>query len=156
MATGSSRTLLCFRAGDQRRTALGRRPPMASLHPRQRPEAASFAPPMKRTIETDYLVVGCGAAGMAFTDALVADSDADVVIVDRRHAPGGHWHDAYPFVRLHQDAPGAGLGLSLAVSCMEAHGGRVEIGVGARSVRKRASTCVPFEVDHAVEQDLQP
>jgi signal transduction histidine kinase len=36
-----------------------------------------------------------------------------------------------PFVRLHQDAPGAGLGLSLAVSCMEAHGGRVEIGVGA-------------------------
>lgn len=36
-----------------------------------------------------------------------------------------------PFVRLHQDAPGAGLGLSLAVSCMEAHGGRIEIGVGA-------------------------
>lgn len=41
-----------------------------------------------RTIETDYLVVGCGAAGMAFTDALVSDSDADVVMVDRRHAPG--------------------------------------------------------------------
>lgn len=55
-----------------------------------------------QVIETDYLVVGCGAAGMAFTDALVADSDAEVVIVDRRHAPGGHWHDAYPFVRLHQ------------------------------------------------------
>jgi hypothetical protein len=55
-----------------------------------------------RTIETDYLVVGCGAAGMAFTDALVTDSGADVVMVDRRHAPGGHWHDAYPFVRLHQ------------------------------------------------------
>lgn len=55
-----------------------------------------------RTLETDYLVVGCGAAGMAFTDALIADSDADVIMVDRRHAPGGHWHDAYPFVRLHQ------------------------------------------------------
>jgi len=55
-----------------------------------------------RTLETDYLVVGGGAAGMAFTDALVTDSDADVVMVDRRHAPGGHWHDAYPFVRLHQ------------------------------------------------------
>ena len=54
------------------------------------------------TIETDYLVVGCGAAGMAFVDALIADSDANVVMVDRRHAPGGHWHDAYPFVRLHQ------------------------------------------------------
>ena len=55
-----------------------------------------------RKLETDYLVVGCGAAGMAFADALVADSDADVVMVDRRHAPGGHWNDAYPFVRLHQ------------------------------------------------------
>lgn len=55
-----------------------------------------------RTLETDYLVVGCGASGLAFTDALIADSDADVIMVDRRHAPGGHWHDAYPFVRLHQ------------------------------------------------------
>jgi hypothetical protein len=54
------------------------------------------------TIETDYLVVGAGAAGMAFTDALIADSDAEVVMVDRRHAPAGHWHNAYPFVRLHQ------------------------------------------------------
>ncbi len=55
-------------------------------------------------IETDYLVVGAGAAGMAFTDALVADSDAEVVMVDRRHCPGGHWNDAYPFVHLHQPA----------------------------------------------------
>lgn len=39
---------------------------------------------------------------MAFVDALIAESDADVVLVDRRHAPGGHWLDAYPFVRLHQ------------------------------------------------------
>jgi NAD(P)-binding Rossmann-like domain len=52
-------------------------------------------------IETDYLVVGAGAAGMAFADALVAAADADVVMVDRRHRPGGHWNDAYPFVRLH-------------------------------------------------------
>jgi cation diffusion facilitator CzcD-associated flavoprotein CzcO len=43
------------------------------------------------TLETDYLVIGAGAAGMAFTDALIADSDADVVMVDRRHRPGGHW-----------------------------------------------------------------
>jgi NAD(P)-binding Rossmann-like domain len=54
-----------------------------------------------RAIETDYLVVGAGAAGMAFVDALIAACDADVVMVDRRHAPGGHWNDAYPFVRLH-------------------------------------------------------
>jgi hypothetical protein len=39
---------------------------------------------------------------MAFTDALLTHSDATVTIVDRRHAPGGHWLDAYPYVRLHQ------------------------------------------------------
>jgi hypothetical protein len=55
-----------------------------------------------RSLEADYLVVGAGATGMAFTDALIAESDASVVLVDRRDAPGGHWNDAYPFVRLHQ------------------------------------------------------
>ena len=59
---------------------------------------------MLGSIETDYLVVGAGAAGMAFADSVVSDSDAEIVIVDRRHAPGGHWNDAYPFVRLHQPA----------------------------------------------------
>ena len=53
-------------------------------------------------LDTDYLVVGAGAAGLAFTDALVDASDADVIVVDRRSDPGGHWNDAYPFVRLHQ------------------------------------------------------
>ena len=55
-----------------------------------------------RAVETDYLVVGAGASGMAFADTLVAHTDAEVVLVDRRHRPGGHWLDAYPFVRLHQ------------------------------------------------------
>jgi hypothetical protein len=53
-------------------------------------------------LETDYLVVGAGALGMAFVDSLVEHSDADVVIVERRHRPGGHWLDSYPFVQLHQ------------------------------------------------------
>ncbi|HEY5948163.1 MAG TPA: NAD(P)-binding protein [Kofleriaceae bacterium] len=57
---------------------------------------------MSAELETDYLVIGAGAAGMAFTDALLAHSDATITIVDRRHAPGGHWQDAYPYVRLHQ------------------------------------------------------
>ena len=57
---------------------------------------------MNDQIETDYLVVGAGAAGMAVADALLTHSDATVILVDRRHAPGGHWVDAYPFVRLHQ------------------------------------------------------
>ena len=55
-----------------------------------------------RTVDTDYLVVGAGAMGMAFTDALVDHADVHVTLVDRRHAAGGHWQDAYPFVQLHQ------------------------------------------------------
>ena len=61
------------------------------------------------TVETDYLVVGAGAAGMAFVDALLDASDADVVLVDRRHGPGGHWNDAYPFVRLHMPSTSYGV-----------------------------------------------
>ena len=53
-------------------------------------------------LEADYLVVGTGAMGMAFTDVLVTETDATVIMVDRNHKPGGHWTTAYPFVRLHQ------------------------------------------------------
>lgn len=53
-------------------------------------------------LAVDYLVIGAGATGLAFTDALITESDATVLMVDRRHSPGGHWNDAYPFVRLHQ------------------------------------------------------
>ncbi|HTN78854.1 MAG TPA: NAD(P)/FAD-dependent oxidoreductase [Acidimicrobiales bacterium] len=55
-----------------------------------------------RTAETDYLVVGAGAMGMAFTDALIDHADVHVTLVDRRHTASGHWQDAYPFVQLHQ------------------------------------------------------
>lgn len=74
-------------------------------------------------LETDYLVIGAGATGMAFTDSLVAHSKADVVIVDRRHAPGGHWHDAYPFVRLHQPSAYYGVcSLPLGSDAIDQHG----------------------------------
>ena len=53
-------------------------------------------------LDTDYLVVGAGAMGMAFTDALIDHADVHVTLVDRRHSPGGHWLDAYSFVQLHQ------------------------------------------------------
>ena len=52
-------------------------------------------------VSTDYLVIGAGASGLAFADALVAEADVEVTVIDRREAPGGHWADAYPFVRLH-------------------------------------------------------
>ncbi len=53
-------------------------------------------------LETDYLVIGSGAVGLAFVDAMLDQSTADFIIVDRNSMPGGHWNDAYPFVRLHQ------------------------------------------------------
>jgi len=61
-------------------------------------------------LETDYLVIGSGAVGMAFVDTMLDESDANFIIVDRHHMPGGHWNDAYPFVRLHQ--PSAFYGVS--------------------------------------------
>jgi len=61
-------------------------------------------------VETDYLVVGAGASGLAFADALVEEADVEVTVVDRRPAPGGHWVDAYPFIRLH--SPSAYYGVN--------------------------------------------
>ncbi len=54
------------------------------------------------SLKTDYLVVGAGAMGMAFTDALIDHADVHVTLVDDRQTAGGHWQDAYPFVQLHQ------------------------------------------------------
>ena len=59
---------------------------------------------MTREVEAGYLVVGAGASGMAFIDALIDHADARVALVDRRHGVGGHWLEAYPFVRLHQSS----------------------------------------------------
>jgi hypothetical protein len=76
-----------------------------------------------RTLEADYLVIGCGATSMAFTDALLADSDKEVVMVDRRHAPGGHWNDVYPFVRLHQPSAYYGVNsLALGTETIDRRG----------------------------------
>ncbi len=68
---------------------------------------------MVHALRADYLVVGAGAAAMAFVDALVDHADVHVVMVDRRHAAGGHWLDAYPFVRLHQASAFYGVASTL-------------------------------------------
>ena len=73
------------------------------------PEADKTSSEMS-IIQTDYLVVGAGATAMSFVDTLLSETDADVTMVDRRYRPGGHWNDAYPFVRLHQ--PSAYYGVS--------------------------------------------
>src|SRR5215831_13479365 len=60
-------------------------------------------------MHTDYFVKGCGASAMAFVDTLLRETDATFTIVDKRAAPGGHWNDAYPFVRLHQPSANYGV-----------------------------------------------
>ena len=103
------------------------------------------------TIETDYLVVGAGAMGMAFTDTLVAESDAEVVVVDRGHAPGGHWTRAYPFVRLHQ--PSAYYGVNsrgLGSDSID----RLGWNEGLYELATVGEICAYF--DRVMQQDLLP
>ena len=61
-------------------------------------------------LEADYVVVGAGASALAFADTLLDESDSSIVLIDRRARPGGHWNDAYPFVRLH--SPSAAYGVN--------------------------------------------
>jgi len=61
-------------------------------------------------LTTDYLIIGSGAAGMSFADQLLTETNANIVIVDRHHLPGGHWNDAYSFVRLHAPSAFYGVG----------------------------------------------
>ena len=58
--------------------------------------------------------------GMAFADALIDHADVRVALVDRRHGVGGHWLEAYPFVRLHQASAFYGVASTLL------GGGRVQ------------------------------
>ena len=52
---------------------------------------------------TDYLVVGAGAASLAFIDSLLTEQpQVRIVLVDEHDAPGGHWNNAYGYVHLHQ------------------------------------------------------
>jgi hypothetical protein len=53
----------------------------------------------------DYLVVGAGAAAIAFIDTLLTrhpSTSIKIVLVDKNPIPGGHWVNAYGYVRLHQ------------------------------------------------------
>lgn len=87
------------------------------------------------TLETDYLVIGAGAVGLAFADTIISETDADVVIVDRHGKPGGHWNDAYSFVALHQPSAFYGVNsLPLGTGRKDTHGvnaGLYELASGA-------------------------
>lgn len=85
-----------------------------------------------RSLSTDYLVVGAGAVGMAFTDALIDHADVHVTLVDRRHTAGGHWQDAYPFVQLHQASQFYGVASTMLGT------GAVQVGGPEAGLQERA------------------
>ncbi len=99
---------------------------------------------MTRTLDVDYLVVGAGAMGMGFTDALIDHCDARVALVDRRHAAGGHWLEDYPFVRLHQSSTFYGVQSSVLA------GGRMQERGPEAGLHVRASQ--PEIVDYYAQQ----
>ncbi len=66
--------------------------------------------------ETDYLIIGAGAVGLAFADTLLDENpDCHITFVDKHAKPGGHWNDAYSFVALHQ--PSATYGVNSMEMC---------------------------------------
>lgn len=74
--------------------------------------------------ETDYLIIGAGAVGLAFADTFLAETaDARITIVDRHGKPGGHWNDAYSFVALHQPSAFYGVNSTpLGTGIKDSHG----------------------------------
>jgi hypothetical protein len=88
---------------------------------------------MGRTVLADYLVIGAGAAGMAFVDAIIDHADVKVVMIDRRHGAGGHWLDDYAFVRLHQVSAFYGVASTLL------GGGRIQSDGPEKGLHERAT-----------------
>ncbi len=106
---------------------------------------------MQRAIEADYLVVGAGAMGLAFTDTWSVRSDATVVVVDRNDQPGGHWTTAYPFVRLHQPSAYYGVNSRDLGSDTIDQGG---LNAGYYELASGAEVCAYF--DAVMRQHLLP
>lgn len=75
-------------------------------------------------LETDYLIVGAGAVGLAFADTLIdEDPDCHITFVDKHAKPGGHWNDAYSFVALHQPSATYGVNsLEFQTEQIDTHG----------------------------------
>lgn len=99
----------------------------------------------------DYVIVGAGTFAMAFADEMLEAGDADMIIVDRRHRPGGHWNDAYPFVRLHSSAADYGVNSRpLGSDTVDRHG----VNEGYYTLPSAAEICVHF--DEVMRHRLQP
>ncbi|MEM8926135.1 MAG: NAD(P)/FAD-dependent oxidoreductase [Actinomycetota bacterium] len=106
---------------------------------------------MVSAIDADYVVIGAGAMGMAFIDEILTHSDATVAVIDRHAKPGGHWNDAYPFVRLHQPSFFYGVGSAQLGS------GRIDdVGLnrGLSELASGAEVCAYY--DHIMQRRYLP
>ena len=102
-------------------------------------------------LETDYLIVGSGAVGMAFADVLLAETDAKIIIVDKYAKPGGHWNVAYPFVNLHQPSQFYG------VSSRELSNGRIdEVGLNKGLFHMASGAEVSAYFDEVMQATFLP
>jgi len=102
-------------------------------------------------LEADYVVVGAGAVGMAIADTLLHESECSVIVLDERAKPGGHWNDAYPFVRLH--GPSANYGVNsrhLGKDKIEAEG----LNRGLYELATGSEICTYF--DEVMRHELLP
>jgi hypothetical protein len=105
----------------------------------------------EHTLEADYVIVGAGAVGMAMADTLAAETSARIVIVDRRARPGGHWNDAYPFVRLH------GPSVTYGVNSTPLGSGRIDavgLNAGLNELASGAEICAYY--DRVMQESLLP
>ncbi|WP_415394886.1 FAD-dependent oxidoreductase [Rhodococcus globerulus] len=57
--------------------------------------------------QCDVCIVGAGIAGLnaAAVASQYLSRDHKIILIDRRHRPGGMWSDTYPYIRLHQPHP---------------------------------------------------
>ncbi len=105
----------------------------------------------EHTLKADYVIAGAGAVGLAFADTLLRESAATILLVDRRARPGGHWNDAYPFVRLH--SPSATYG----VESMPLGTGRIDetgLNRGMHELASGAEICAYYE--RVLQEGLLP
>jgi cation diffusion facilitator CzcD-associated flavoprotein CzcO len=103
------------------------------------------------TLEADYVITGAGTTALAFADTLLSESTATMIIVDRRAKPGGHWLDAYPFVRLHGAAAVYGVNTQpLGQGTVDAVG----LNQGLNELASGAEICAYF--DRLMQQRLLP
>ena len=105
----------------------------------------------QHSLSADYVVAGAGAVGLAFADTLLRESSATIAVVDRRAEPGGHWNDAYPFVRLH------GPSMTYGVDSMPLGSGRIDeagLNRGLHELAGGAEICAYY--DRLLHERLLP